>query len=282
MYFRLWVLFGAALFGFGLFMQYRQELASAPTRFWVILGVAGVIAALGALAAAIWKYSERGQGKERGTSTGQGATPGTVPVAHAATPRLSQVVDRLKPALLHIESSTGSGSGFIVTADGLAVTNAHVVGDDFEVLARVPVVGGYRKHSAYVLNTDEDADIAILGVSGDGPFADMQLGDSTSVYDGDDVIALGFPLGDALGRSPTITRGIISSRRHERGVEQLQTDAAINPGNSGGPLVTADGKVIGMNTSSVDFSSSGKPVDGIGFAVAANELRHRINALSNQ
>ena len=69
---------------------------------------------------------------------------------------------------------------------------------------------------------------------------------------GDEVLALGFPLADRIGNDLTVTRGIVSSKRSEGGVEQFQTDAAINPGNSGGPLVNSDGEVIGVNTSKIE------------------------------
>ena len=98
-----------------------------------------------------------------------------------------------------------------------------------------------------------------------------------SVRVGDEVIALGHPLN--LGGNPTITKGIVSAFRNYNGVEQIQTDAAINPGNSGGPLLNTKGQVIGMNTSSVDQSNSGRPVEGIGFAIKFNVLSTRLTAM---
>ena len=96
---------------------------------------------------------------------------------------------------------------------------------------------------------------------------------------GDEVLALGFPLADRIGSDLTVTRGIVSSKRMESGVEQFQTDAAINPGNSSGPLVNNSGEVIGVNTSRIEETSGGRPVANIGFAVSVSELESRLPSL---
>lgn len=202
--------------------------------------------------------------------------PATPTPTHTPTPTLAEVVRRIMPGLAQIVTPSGSGSGFIVDGGGFVVTNAHVVGGARFVTARID---SGRERRADVLGVDWVADLAVVRLRGDGPFTAMELGDSDAVSVGDDVIALGFPLGDSLGRSPTITRGILSSRRDQDGVERLQTDAAINPGNSGGPLVTTDGKVIGVNTDRIEATDSGRPVDRIGFAVAVNELKSRLDKL---
>ncbi len=96
------------------------------------------------------------------------------------------------------------------------------------------------------------------------------------------MLALGFPLPDRIGNSLTVTRGIVSSTRKTGGVDLWQTDAAINPGNSGGPLVDSAGKVIGVNTSRIEETDSGRPVQSIGFAVSVIELERRLDALSGR
>ena len=192
------------------------------------------------------------------------------------TPTLAQTVEGIAHGLVYIETSTGSGSGFIIDADGLVVTNAHVV-ERFESVDVALSDGSEYRGS--VLGIDEIADLALVRLQSPRRFDAMRLGNSDSIQVGDDVIALGFPLRYELGNSPTVTRGIISSKRVANGVEELQTDAAINPGNSGGPLVDRHGRVIGINYAELALSD-GSPVDNIGFSVAINELKSRMDALA--
>lgn len=193
-----------------------------------------------------------------------------------STPTLAQTIERIERGLVYIKTPSGSGSGFIIEEDGLVVTNAHVV-EDFETVSVVTADGA--EYAGDVLGVDEIADLALVKVRAGRRFAAVGLGDSDSVQVGDDVIALGFPLRYELGSSLTVTRGIISSKRVSDGVEELQTDAAINPGNSGGPLVDRDGRVIGVNYAELPLSD-GSPVDNIGFSVAVNELKKRMDALA--
>ena len=214
------------------------------------------------------------------TSTPAPPTPTPVAPTHtplpSPTPTLAQMVEGIAPGLVYIETSTGSGSGFIIDADGLVVTNAHVV-ERFESVD-VALADG-REYKGSVLGVDEIADLALLRLQSSGSFDAMRLGNSDGIQVGDDVIALGFPLRYELGNSPTVTRGIVSSKRLANGVERLQTDAAVNPGNSGGPLVDRHGSVIGVNYAELPLSD-GNPVDNIGFSVAINELKSRIDALA--
>ena len=186
------------------------------------------------------------------------------------------MVEGIAPSLAYIETATGSGSGFIIDADGLVVTNAHVV-ERFESV-NVALADG-SEYTGSVLGVDEIVDLALVRLQSSDQFDAMRMGNSDSIQVGDDVIALGFPLRYELGRSPTVTRGIISSKRIAGGVEELQTDAAINPGNSGGPLVDRHGSVIGVNYAELPLSD-GNPVDNIGFSVAINELKSRMTTLA--
>ena len=186
------------------------------------------------------------------------------------TPTLSQMVEAIKLSLAYIETPDGGGTGFIVDEDGLLVTNAHVVSDSLTV--------NVVFEDGNVLGVDERADLAIVKLRADRKFSVLELGNSDHVDVGDEVIALGFPLGFELGSSLTVTRGIISAKRAFEGVEQFQTDAALNPGNSGGPLVGRGGKVVGVNYAELAMSD-GSPVDNIGFSIAVNELKRRLASL---
>jgi serine protease Do len=162
-------------------------------------------------------------------------------------------------------ASRALGSGFVIRADGLIVTNRHVVAGARSVRVLLP---NARELPAKVLGVDAVTDIALLKVSA-GNLPALRLGSSRSVSVGDAVIAIGNPFG--LGQS--VSAGIISARARtledDPYIDFLQTDAAINHGNSGGPLLSTDGTVIGV-TSAI-FSPSGGSV-GLGFAIPAEAV----------
>ena len=213
------------------------------------------------------------------------SAPTTAPLAEAPqtptptvipTPTLAHMVEAIQASLVYIYTSDGgTGTGFVVDGKGLVATNAHVVGD-FDTVS-VAFEDG-RQYEGDVLGIDEIADLAIVELRTTREFDAIELGDSDKVRVGDDVIALGFPLSYDLGSSLTVTRGIISSRRVLKGIEELQTDAAINPGNSGGPLVNRKGEVVGVNYAELALSG-GSPVDNVGFSIAINELKDRMPSL---
>jgi serine protease Do len=166
----------------------------------------------------------------------------------------------------HGEGPSGSlGSGFVVREDGLIVTNRHVIVSARTV--RVRLSDG-REFSAKIVGVDAVTDIALLKIDA-GRLQALRLGSSDAVSVGDAVIAIGNPYG--LGQS--VSAGIVSARGRilddDPYIDFLQTDAAINRGNSGGPLLTVDGKVVGV-TSAI-FSPSGGSV-GLGFAIPAETV----------
>lgn len=194
---------------------------------------------------------------------------------------LVNLVDRVGPAVVHIQVSTGfgsaTGSGFFYDTEGHIVTNNHVVEDSTEI--RVILADGSQV-PAEVVGTDPDADLAVIKV--DVPaerIVPAVLGDSDEVRVGQWAIAIGNP----FGLERTVTRGIISALGRvfpqESGysiANLIQTDAAINPGNSGGPLLDIRGRVIGVNTMIV--SDTGVYA-GLGFAVPVNMVRRVVPAL---
>nr|WP_244444575.1 DegQ family serine endoprotease [Nitratireductor basaltis] len=177
-------------------------------------------------------------------------------------------VPRMPP---RVQSSLGSG--VIVDADGIIVTNYHVIRGADEV--KVALADG-REFESEVLLKDEGLDLAVLKISNDGPLPSVSLGDSEALEVGDLVLAIGNPFG--VGQ--TTTSGIVSAlARTPSGITDfgffIQTDAAINPGNSGGALVGMNGSVVGINTAI--FSRSGGS-NGIGFAIPANIVRVVVEA----
>jgi serine protease Do len=171
------------------------------------------------------------------------------------------------------DRATGAlGSGFIIRADGLIVTNRHVIAGARTV--RVHLSDG-RELPAKILGADAVTDIALLKVSASN-LPVLRLGTSQAISVGDAVIAIGNPFG--LGQS--VSAGIISARARvledDPYIDFLQTDAAINQGNSGGPLLSTDGTVVGV-TSAI-FSPSGGSV-GLGFAIPAETVRGVVGQL---
>ncbi|KAM9212291.1 serine protease HTRA2, mitochondrial isoform 3-T3 [Dugong dugon] len=217
---------------------------------------------------------------------GGGRGPPTVLAAVSAPPPTSprsqynfiaDVVEKTAPAVVYIEilgrhpfSSRevpiSNGSGFVVAADGLIVTNAHVVADRRHVRVRLPSGDTYE---AMVTAVDPVADIATLRIQTKEPLPTLPLGRSADVRQGEFVVAMGSP----FALQNTITSGIVSSAQRpardlglpQTNVQYIQTDAAIDFGNSGGPLVNLDGEVIGVNTMKVTA--------GISFAIPSDRLR---------
>ncbi len=177
------------------------------------------------------------------------------PAPSPPTESLEALIAQALPAVVRVETSSGFGSGFFVRADTI-LTNVHVVAENTAVSVRR---ADGRVQSARVELTAPEVDIAVLRISSSDPNQPvLTMGSSATVRPGQEVLALGTP----MGLQNTVTRGIISAVRQVAAVTLIQTDAAINPGNSGGPLVDRLGSVVGINTMAV---RSGV---GLSFAVA--------------
>ncbi|MGB9804782.1 trypsin-like peptidase domain-containing protein [Desulfofundulus sp.] len=167
----------------------------------------------------------------------------------------------------------GIGSGFIISKDGYILTNEHVI-DGAEKIT-VTIQGQSKPLPAKIVGADYDLDLAVLKVNAGKSLPSLALGNSDNMRVGDWVIAIGNP----YGLDHTVTVGVISAKgrpvnignRHYKNL--LQTDASINPGNSGGPLLSLDGRVIGINTAVAEQAQ------GIGFAIPTSTVQQVLNQL---
>ncbi|HAU57287.1 MAG TPA: serine peptidase, partial [Comamonadaceae bacterium] len=160
------------------------------------------------------------------------------------------------------EQPRGVGSGFIVSADGYVMTNAHVVDGADEVIVTLT---DKREFKAKIVGTDKRTDVAVVKIEASGLPA-VRIGDINRLRVGEWVMAIGSP----FGLENTVTAGIVSAKQRDTGdyLPFIQTDVAINPGNSGGPLINMRGEVVGIN--SQIYSRSGGFM-GISFAIPIDE-----------
>ena len=225
------------------------------------------------------------------TTTVGAATSTSQQVAVAQSDVIVQVVDQVKPSVVTITSSdasgspfsassTGVGSGIIVSSNGLILTNNHVISGATSLTV---ALSDGSQLTATVVSTDPTNDLAIIKVNATG-LTPVTLGDSSTVQVGQLAIAIGSPLGTF---TDSVTQGIVSgvdrsisvtdpSTRTQKNLSGLiQTDAAINPGNSGGPLLDASGAVVGIVT------ASSSDAQDMGFAIPINQAKAMIAAAIN-
>ncbi|RFU41912.1 peptidase S1, partial [Actinomadura logoneensis] len=217
----------------------------------------------------------------------------------------AQVAKAVQPSVVSLRtvspSGEGTGSGVILRADGMILTNAHVVSGARQVTVRF---SDARTAPARILGVDSAHDIAVVQARGASGLRPAVLGNSAKLAVGDPVLAVGSPLGldgsvtsgivSALGRSiqegdggdggdggqdpAPFLQGRDTARRTTVIRNAIQTDAAINPGNSGGALVNGAGQVIGVNTA-IATSGDGSGSIGVGFAIPINDARRSVNRI---
>ena len=204
-----------------------------------------------------------------------------VPVQQMAQERVFiDLYQRVNPAVVSVNLTSGGGSGFVIDPDGYIVTNNHVIAEGG------PIVVGFADGSAYdaeLIGADSQADLALLKIDATGLTA-LPLGDSEALEVGQLVVAIGSP----FGLDNAMTTGIVSGLSRSLPADSttlgsfytipsvIQTDAAINPGNSGGPLITLTGEVVGINTA---IESPVRANSGVGFAVPSNVVKTVITQL---
>ena len=218
---------------------------------------------------------------EKNSFTGNGnSVSGTPSVSDGLTPGQVYAQNLDSVVLIHANTASGvsTGSGFILTEDGYVVTNYHVVEDG---TAFYVVTADGTEYTATLTGSDETNDVAVL--KADAINLDpVELGSSDDLIVGDQVVAIGNPLGDLTS---TLTVGYISAKDRDVStdgtvINMLQTDAAINSGNSGGPLFNMKGQVVGIITAKYSgSSSSGASIEGIGFAIPIDDARDLVEEL---
>ncbi|WP_062387423.1 S1C family serine protease [Demequina iriomotensis] len=252
--------------------------------------VAALVLALGAGFGGAWAYdsfvadSGTSSGGSSGSSTSTLPTSSSSTIARTDENTVAAIASAVMPSVVSIENiqngeEAAEGSGFIIREDGYILTNNHVVdGSDNDTVTVVMSDG--TEYQGDVVGATADYDLAVVKIDADG-LTPLVLGDSDELVVGDDVVAIGSP----LGLESTVTTGIVSAlhRPVTAGdtsstafIDAIQTDAAINPGNSGGPLINSEGEVIGINSAIASLSSSTTEQAGsvgLGFAIPSNQAR---------
>ncbi len=180
--------------------------------------------------------------------------------------------------MVRITSGSGTGSGVIYDTQGqtgYVITNEHVVSGQNRVNV---TVGDATTYSGAVLGVDAVRDLAVVSICC-GSFTALGFGDAVGLEVGDEVIAIGYALG--LSGEASVSRGIVSAIRYDSRYlsDVIQTDAAINPGNSGGPMLSLSGEILGINTFKYEETQSGRPVDGLAFAVSGITVQQQVPRL---
>jgi putative serine protease PepD len=255
--------------------------------FAAVLAVAAVSAGVGGVTAlSVYPHAPSGS-----TVATAGATSRA---AALRTDSIEQVATKVLPSVVQLQTELGTqtdlGSGIVLTSDGLIMTNAHVVAAAQQAGPAVPgggrtlvTLADGRTAPFAVVATDRTSDIAVVRAQGTSGLTPITFGSSTGLRVGQQVVAVGSP----LGFDGTVTAGIVSALHrpvstasdsaNQGGavIDAIQTDAPLNPGNSGGALVSAKGQLVGMNSANASLgSASGESGSvGLGFAIPVDEAK---------
>ena len=258
-----------------------EERQRGPRRSVLVAAVLAVVLVAGVLGGVI----------------GSSLTPSPATATNPPAGAVEAVAQRVLPSVVQLKGGSGEGSGVVLSADGLILTNAHVLqagqpqqralGDETpQPPGAANLVALFQNGTSApvsVVGTDATADLAVVRAENVSDLTPMQIGDSSALQVGQDVVAVGSP----LGLSGTVTTGIVSALQRpvasggaQSGqasvIDAVQTDAAINPGNSGGALVDMQGRLIGITSAIASLSSSSGGGQqsgsiGLGFAIPINQ-----------
>ena len=247
------------------------------------LAVAAAAAVLGGAAGTGVAIGLHDDGSSTTTTTVHAVTP----AADGATLSARDIYRAASPSVAFItargQQGGATGTGFVVDANGLIVTNDHVIAGSNNITVKL---GSGKAKTAKVVGADPSTDLALLKIdTGGSKLTPLKLADSSKVEIGDPTFAIGNP----FGLEDTLTTGVISATERDISAPNgfsisgvLQTDAALNPGNSGGPLLNAQGEVIGVN-SQIETGGGGGSGQGsntgVGFAIPSNTVRNVISQL---
>jgi putative serine protease PepD len=221
------------------------------------------------------------------------ATGSTATVATSTASSLASVAAAVKPSVVTVvvrgAGQEAEGSGIILRADGVILTNNHVVAAVGAGASITVQLSNGRTAAATVVGTDPATDLAVIRAQGVSGLKPATLGSSGSLRVGDTVLAVGSP----LGLEETVTQGIVSALHRTITVsgdnhtsetldDAIQTDAAINPGNSGGPLINGAGQVVGITTANASVNGQSSGSIGVGFAIPIDHAKQVIDQLMAQ
>lgn len=287
----------------------RQRRPRAGALAVGALAIAVVSAGIGGAAATVVELGTHASGGDGGGLLA-GAAP-SVPAANMPTGSVEQVAAKVVPSVVMLETDLGhqseEGSGIILSADGLVLTNNHVIATAAPASGKPPAGGGGgsnppasggnnpapkttvtfsdgRTATFTVVGADPTSDIAVIRVQGVSGLTPISMGSSSDLRVGQSVVAIGSP----LGLAGTVTTGIVSSLNRpvsttgEAGnqntvLDAIQTDAAINPGNSGGALVNMSGQLVGVNSAIATLGADSPDAQsgsiGLGFAIPVDQAK---------
>ncbi len=253
---------------------------SGVTTGWRMLVVGAAIGALvativgGGIAAVLWNSKSSDQSSATTSTAGRAVSP-SGPALDIRT-----LLEKVRPSVVTIRTdpglAAGTGSGIVVDEQGTVLTNAHVINAATEI--EIEFSNGDLR-PAVLVGSFPERDVALVRPKEPRESVPAELGDSSTLQVGDDVVAIGNALN--LGGDPSVTKGIVSALNRELDAEGehldqlIQTDAAINLGNSGGPLLNAEGRVVGVNTAIIANSQS------LGFALAIDSLKPLMQKILN-
>lgn len=253
----------------------------------------GVIAGL--VGGGVILYAQKGIEQSTTQTTVRTTATKTSSIAKNAT--ATTAYNRVSDAVVSVLNFSKSGQNYEESSEGsgviykkadqsaFIVTNNHVI--DGAAKIQVMLHNG-KKVDATLVGQDAMTDLAVLKIASDNVTTTAEFGDSSKIAVGENVLAIGSPLGSEYASS--VTQGIISAKKrlveatsengqNYGGSTVIQTDAAINPGNSGGPLINFAGQVIGINSMKLSTSSSGTSVEGMGFAIPSDQVVDVVNKL---